>query len=81
MIFETPPKDFKPFAFVLKEFPNYPHNKIFYVKLKRKSIINKVEVFWFDEKINKQYSEYNLSDVEENLKSGIWRKIEMNIHI
>lgn len=81
MLFETPPKDFKPFAFVLKGFPNYPNNKIFYVKIKRKSIWNAVEVYWFDDRIEKQVIEYRLNEVEENLEYGTWRKLEMDVLI
>lgn len=80
MLFETPPKNFKPFAFVLKGFP-IESNTIFYAKLKKKAFLNTIEVHWFDKEFNKQYTEYYLDDVEEMLNNGKWRKIDVDIHI
>lgn len=79
MIFETPPKDFRPFAFVLKDFPHFPNNKVFYAKLKHKSMINKVIVSWYNDRIEKETVEYLLEDVYDNLNDGTWRKIDMKV--
>lgn len=76
MVFETPPKDFKPFKIVMKEFPYYPHHQVFYVTLKPKSIRNSVWVSWYDEEIELRRVMYDLDDVERLLASGQWRKLD-----
>ena len=75
MKFETFPEDFKEFRFVCDPFPSR-HNKVYYVTKVEKYIFNKVLVSWYDDNIEKQGIEYLLSEVEDNLARGVWRKLD-----